>query len=66
MISSELYFYFLVRIDGLGYSQLPEPTKPAQYQGWVLRPEARRFCSILRAEIQTASAVVAWMPRRWA
>lgn len=25
-----------------GYCQLPAPTKPAQYHGWVLRPAARR------------------------
>ena len=41
----------------LAYSQPPDETKPAQYQGWVLCPAARRSSSSLRDASQTASAV---------
>jgi len=44
---------------GRFYSHLPDPTNPAQYQGWVLWPAARRSARSLRDEFQTASAVVA-------
>ena len=41
------------------YSQAPEPTNPAQYQGWVLLPAARRASSSFRSAFHTASPVEA-------
>ena len=48
----------------LHYSHAPEPTNPAQYQGCVLSPAARRLASRFCEALQIESAVVAPWPNR--